>query len=210
MAPHLFFHSVSSDTELKRALYYTIFKLNKLWSEDMGILKVFEDERKFVLGQIDLLYDSIENLRYEGKMSFRKNARLINQTVQHLKPILTHHKDLDDQVIFPYAGKHIPILEPMINFLKAERNEFIAQLESFEVLFEEFVSHKKGVSNYMLLEKLIDKGAYVVCIVRNHIQAEIEGIYKVLDQKLKLVEKKELCQLIQKNAAGFKKDFKIL
>ncbi len=164
----------------------------------MYILRSFEEEKNLVLEKFDLLYDSIQNLHYEGKMSFSKNMRIINETVQQLKPILANHMNLDDQVIFPFASNNIPILEPMINFLKAERNEFIAQLESFEVLFQEFIQHKTGVANYMLLEKMREKGIYVVCIVRNHMQAEIEGIYKVLDQRLKFVEKKELFRLIQK------------
>ena len=50
----------------------------------------------------------------------------------------------------------------------------------------------------MLLEKMREKGIYVVCIVRNHMQAEVETVYKVLNQKLKLIEKKELSRLIQK------------
>ncbi len=164
----------------------------------MDILKSFEEEKNFVLEKLDRLYDSIQNLHYEGKMSLQKNTKIINETVQHLKPILTNHMDLDNQVIFPFAGKHIPILEPVINFLKAERREFIAQLESFEVLFQEFSQRSNSSVNYMLLEKLREKGVYVVCIVRNHMQAEIEAVYKVLDQKLKLVEKKGLSHLIQK------------
>ena len=165
----------------------------------MDILKSFEEEKNLVLEKLDLLYESIQNLHYEGKMSLPKNTRIINETVQHLKPILTNHMNLDDQVIFPFASKHIPILDPMINFLKAERNEFTAQLKSFEILFQEFIQRNSVAANYMLLEKLREKGIYVVCIVRNHMQAEIEVVYKALDQKLKLVEKKELFRLIQKH-----------
>ncbi|HLF18417.1 MAG TPA: hypothetical protein VI749_05930 [Candidatus Omnitrophota bacterium] len=164
----------------------------------MNILRSFEEEKNLVLEKLDLLYDSIQNLHYEGKMSFSKNTKVINETVQQLKSILMNHMDLDDQVVFPFVSKHVPILEPMINFLNSERNEFTAQLKSFEVLFQGLIQGHAGAVNYMLLEKLREKGTYVVCIVRNHMQAEIEGIYKVLDQKLKLVEKKELYRLIQK------------
>lgn len=175
----------------------------------MNIPKSFENEKNLVLEKLDLLYDSIQNLHYEGKMSFQKNTRIINETVQHLKPILTNHMNLDDQVIFPFARTHIPILEPAINFLKAERNEFTAQLESFEILFQEFIQRNNGTVICMLLEKLREKGTYVVCIVRNHMQAEIEMVYKVLDQKLKLAEKKLLFRLMQKYMKNTKTSSKI-
>jgi len=162
----------------------------------MDVLKSFEDEKNLVLEKLDLLYESIQSLHYEGKMSLQKNIRVIYGIVQHLKPILVNHTNLDEEVIFPFAGKHIPILEPMINFLKAERNEFNAQLESFEVLINEFNHGTDNSTNYMLLEKLCDKGTYLVCIVRNHMQAEIEGVYNVLDQRLNLFEKKALFEKI--------------
>lgn len=165
----------------------------------MNILKSFEDEKTLVHQKLDLLYESIQNLHYEGKMSLQKNMRRINETVQHLKPILSNHTALDEQVIFPFASKHIPVLEPMINFLKAERREFTAQLESFEVLFQEFIQRSNSSVNDMLLGRLREKGIYIVCIVRNHMQAEIEGIYKILEQKMTLVEKRELYHLIQKH-----------
>ena len=175
----------------------------------MDILKSFEEEKNFVLEKLDRLYNSIQNLYYEGKMSLQKNSTIINETVQHLKPVLMNHTDLDNQVIFPFASKHIPILEPVINFLKAERKEFITQLESFEILFQEFSQRNNSFVNYMLLEKMREKGIYVVCIVRNHMQAEVETVYKVLNQKLKLIEKKELSRLIQKRMNDKKKGLNI-
>ena len=163
----------------------------------MNIHKSFEEEKNFVLEKLDLLYDAIQNLHYEGKMSLQKNTRIINETIRDLRPLLTNHLNLDDHIIFPFASKRIPMLEPMINFLKAEHNEFTAQLESFEMLFQEFIQRNISAVNNIPLEKLREKGAYVVCIMRNHMQAEIEGIYKVLDQRLKLVEKRELFHLMQ-------------
>ena len=165
----------------------------------MNIFKSFEEEKNFVLEKLDLLYDSIQDLHCEGKISFQKNMKLINETIQQLKPILANRANLDDQVIFPFASKHIPLLEPMINFLKAERNEFTAQLKSFEVLLQKLIQGHTGAANHALLKKLCEKGTYVVCIARNHVQAEAEGVYKVLDQKLKFFEKKELHKFIHEH-----------
>lgn len=165
----------------------------------MDVLKSFENEKRIVLEKLDFLHESIQNLHYEGKISLQKNVKNIEKTVQYLKELLMEHMKLDEEVIFPFASKQIPILDPMINFLKAERNEFNANLASFEILFQEFIAENNLSINHMLLEKLREKGTYVVCIVRNHVQTESEGIYKVLDQRLHLAEKKELYQLISKH-----------
>lgn len=164
----------------------------------MNILRSFEHEKSFVFEKLDLLYEALQNLHYEGKVLLLKNARLISETVQQLKPILRNHADLDEQVIFPFASKHIPILQIMIAFLKAERNEFTIQLNSFDVLFNELTQCHDDNTKQVLLEKIRVKGVYSVCIVRNHMQAELEGVYKVLESKLKLIEKQELYSLIQR------------
>lgn len=158
----------------------------------MRFLTSFEREKEHVLSQLDQLFEAIQGLHYEGKMSLQKNIRTIQTIVNGLRPILDEHARLDHDVIFPFAVKHIPILEPMVNFLQAERKEFFAQLESFDVLVQKFGAEDSDGMNVLFLEKLREKGTYIVCIIRNHMQAEIEGIYKVLDKRLTLPEKREL------------------
>ncbi len=165
----------------------------------MEILASLEKEKSIVLARLDFLHESIQNLHYEGKMSLQKNVRNIEESIKCLKEILSNHIKRDDEIIFPFAVKHIPILDPMINFLKAERSEFETQLKTFEKLFQKFITDRNTSLNYAPPEKLREKGVYVVCIVRNHMQTEDEGIYKVLDQQLHLPEKRALCALMQKH-----------
>ena len=167
------------------------------------ILKSFKQEKNTVLEKLTLLYESIQNLQYEGKVSFQKDIKDIEEIVRGLKKILFAHMSLDEGVIFPFARRHIPRLDPMISFLNAERNEFRNQLETFEFLVGKLTEEESALEHEKIFGQLREKGVYVVCIMRNHIQAESEGVYKVLDQELHVREKAELYKFINKNIRGY-------
>lgn len=174
------------------------------------VLRYFKEEKEIVFNKLDLLQTSIQNLQYEGKVSFQKNIRNIGDSVESLKKIFLKHTALDDEIIFPFARKHIPRLDAMISFLNAERNELKSQLETFEILFHHLVDKKGKLEHYKISEQLKDKGIYVVCIMRNHIQAEREGVYNVLDKELNILEKKKLYTLLKKNIKSYQKQMKEL
>jgi hypothetical protein len=157
-----------------------------------GILAMFEQEHKQVLKELDELNESITNLQYEGKMSFAKNTRTIEKTTRFFKNKLYNHIELDEKVIFPYVQVHIPKLEPMLCFLRAERNEFKLSMENFELLFRQLKEEKNGLRQQKIIDQVKEKGMYVICLMRNHIQIEIESVYKPMDLQLHQEEKKEL------------------
>ncbi len=157
-----------------------------------SILALFASEHENVLGRLDELNESISNLQYEGKVFVGKNIKAIEKTVQFLKKKLLQHIELDEKVVFPYVQKHIPKLDPMICFLRAERNEFKLSLKNFEDTFDHLKEGKSSLRQQKTIEQMKEKGAYVICLMRNHIQTEIESVYKPMDRELHPDEKKEL------------------
>ncbi|MEI7998118.1 MAG: hemerythrin domain-containing protein [Candidatus Omnitrophota bacterium] len=157
-----------------------------------NIIAIFERESQDVLGMLDDLEEAIKNLQYEGKVSWGKNTKAIEKVVSFLRKKLLEHIQLDEDVIFPYAQKHIPKLESMIYFLRAERNEFKQNLENFELLFKQLRLEKNNQRQQKIIDQLKEKGIYVICLVRNHIQTEIESVYKSMDTQLHQDERKIL------------------
>lgn len=157
-----------------------------------SVMVLFKKEHQDVLQKLDDLNDSISNLQFEGKVFFGKNTKAIEKTVQFLKKKLLRHIELDEEVIFPYVQMHIPKLYPMLCFLKAERNEFKLSIKNFEFLSQQLRGEKNELRQQKIVDQIKEKGIYVVCLMRNHIQIEIESVYKPLDQELHLDEKKEL------------------
>ncbi len=157
-----------------------------------GVLALFTSEHENVLGKLDELNESINNLQYEGKVFVGKNIKAIEKTVSFLKKKLLQHIELDEKIIFPYVQKHIPKLDPMLSFLRAERNEFKLTLKDFESLFKQLKDEKNALKQQKIIDQMKEKGVYAICLMRNHIQIEIESVYKPIDRELHTNEKKEL------------------
>lgn len=157
-----------------------------------NLMALFSMEHQEVLSKLEELSDSINNLKYEGKLFFGKNTRAIETTMLFLKKKLMWHIKLDEEVIFPFIQMHIPKLDPMLGFLRAERNEFRLTLEHLETLSKQLGDEKDGLKQQRIIDQIKEKGIYAICLIRNHIQSEIESVYKPIDRQLHLDEKKEL------------------
>lgn len=142
-----------------------------------------------------MLHDAVNNLRYEGKVQLTKNLKILERVTKFLTDDLIPHIHLDEKVIFPYLEKHVPKLNPMLGFLRGEHCEFKESFKAFEKLFSQFKNKKTDSHRRVLIEKLRDKGTYLFCLLRNHIQAENESVYRVMDEQLHKDEKQELLKL---------------
>lgn len=157
-----------------------------------NIAGLFQREKSGVLQKLDRLDGAVRNLQYEGKMFSRKNMREIQGAVNYLKKRLFEHIAIDEEVVFPFLQKHIPRMEPLLCFLRAERSEFKLSLENFEELFEKFKDEQNGLRQRKIFEQMKEKGMYVTCLVRHHIQIEMESVYNMVDRQLHEDEKNEL------------------
>lgn len=163
-----------------------------------GMVALFAQEYQDVLEKLDGLYEATKNLQFEGKLFIGRNRKAIERVIKFLKKKLSWHIALDEKIIFPFLEVHIPKLGPVLNLLRAERNEFKANLENFESLFQQLKNEKNNSGYYKTLEELREKGIYLVCLMRNHICAENESVYKAIDQELHLDEKRGLIRQCHK------------
>ncbi|MBI5150295.1 MAG: hemerythrin domain-containing protein [Candidatus Omnitrophica bacterium] len=157
-----------------------------------NIAGVFQRERSGVLQKLDRLDEAIKNLQYESKRFSRKNMKEIQGVVNYLQNRLFEHVTLDEEVVFPFLERHIPRLEPLLCFLRAERGEFKLSLENFEMLFQKLKDEQNVLRQYKIFEQLKEKGIYVTHLVRHHIQIEMESVYNMVDRQLHEDEKNEL------------------
>ena len=81
-------------------------------------------------------------------------------------------------MVFPFVGKHIPKLEAMISFFNGEHAEFLNVFKKFQKIFSDARAEETDEKQNSLIAKLRDQGIYLVCLMRNHLQSENEGIYK--------------------------------
>ena len=138
------------------------------------------------------LKEILTNIRYEGKAALGKNLKAAAKVFDFLNGDLRSHIETEENALFPFLEKHIPKLEPIIRLLCSEHEDFRKSLQGFECALRELSDEKSGQERGKSLEKLNEQGTYLIYLLRNHIQAEAEGVYKVADRELKLKEKIEL------------------
>ncbi len=153
-------------------------------------------KHKEVLEKVDQLNDTLTNLRYEGKVHIGRNMNDIEKVLSFFNEDLLPHVKLDEMV-FTFVGTHVPKLESVIRLLQAEHKEMVVNIEVFSYLFRELENEKNESKRMEAVEKLRDKGTYLIYLMRNHIQAESEGVYKVIDRELRPEEKKTLFKMMR-------------
>ena len=150
-----------------------------------------------VMQKVDQLYEAVNNLVYEGRTSFGKNIIKIEEGIEYFREKLFPHMDFDETVIFPFIERHIPKYEQTIRFLIAEHRELRDNFESFESLCKKLKERKSDINRQKIIDKLRDKGIYLFCVIRNHLQGENESIYKAAQEQLNESEKKELLSKVR-------------
>jgi hemerythrin-like domain-containing protein len=162
-----------------------------------NIIHSLQFDNQAVMKKADQLHDVLNNLIYEGKASLGKNAAKIEETIEFFRENLFPHMNCDETVIFPFVERHLPRYEQTIRFLAAEHRELQDNFESFECLYKEFKKEKKDFNRQKIIDKLRDKGIYLFCVIRNHLQGENESIYKAAQEQLNESEKGELLSKVK-------------
>src|SRR3989338_4066747 len=96
------------------------------------VLDTFEVSHVEILKKSQQLEDVLTRLRYEGRMSFGRNVKELGALLHFLNEDLKNHVTQEERVLFPYVESHIPKLEPVINLLRSEHQEFKKNLKTFE------------------------------------------------------------------------------
>ena len=158
----------------------------------IAVVQPLQLRHQEVISKADELHEALSNLTYEGKPSFGKNIMKIEESIEFFREKLFPHMDFDETVIFPFIERHIPKYEQTIRFLIAEHRELRDNFESFESLCTKLKERKSDINRRKIIDKLRDKGIYLFCVIRNHLQGENESIYKAAQAQLRESEKKEL------------------
>ena len=175
-----------------------MFKILIHHTKEKRFSDVFGNEQKNVFKKLDQFHELLKKLKYEGKRFQPRNIRTAEGILHALKNSYAVHKKIDDDIIFPFLDRHIPRINPFLRLLTAERSEFFNILRDCEGLLQEFKNSRRPSTQSGILDRLSDKGIYAIVLIRNHIQMEMENVYKVIDEELRPVEKDRLVASLKK------------
>lgn len=156
-----------------------------------------------ILEKMDQFNEALRSIHFEGKLYTKRNLEVIRQVVKFLNTDLARHIREDEQAIFPFLEKRVPKLSPILSLLRADHSEFRDSLREFEEILNclQGAAQTHDEFNEQLV-RLREKGIYLICLMRNHLQAENEGAYHAIDQYLNEEEKRELAGRIRSFREG--------
>lgn len=165
-----------------------------------NLVELLEENHSHIFHETDRFRDILTSLRYEGRPSLGRNLKNIREVLKFFNQELVPHVRLEEEVLFPFLEVHIPKLESVIHLLQAEHEDFRRSLRNFEFLLNELEKETadQDLNHGHTIEKVRELGTYLIYLIRSHLQAEDESVYKIVNQELRSSEKKELEQRIKK------------
>lgn len=155
----------------------------------------FHQECEDILNKTEILSELLCLLRFEGKTSEGKNLRSAQSTFQSFEKELIEHMGLEDKVIFNYIEKHVPKFEAVIYLLRSEHKDIIRNLKNFKTVISRFKTAKKS-NRLKCLAEIQESGTYLIYLLKNHVQAECDSLYRAVDKYLKKDEKEQLKAMV--------------
>ncbi len=146
---------------------------------------------------IDRLHEILTDLRYEGEYLLGKNLNKVVEVLEFLKNELIWRIDVEEDVLFPFLKSHLPRLESVIALFRSEHRDFRRSLDEIQGLMARLKRGRDLRKQRRAIEAIVETGMYLTYLVRNHVLAEEESIYKVIDLELKLDEKRKLTHRIR-------------
>ena len=157
-----------------------------------NVLQDMESLQADILLKSNEFFAALNNLRYEGKAGLKRNMRTISRLNHCFRKELLPHFQADEQVVFPYVESHFPKYSPLLSFLKAEHEEIKNNFDDLDGMVSEIALGKNKPLRQGQVDRIYDRGTYIYCLIRNHIQMESEVIYRGIQKNLHPSEKKEL------------------
>lgn len=158
---------------------------------------VFEEDHRAVFAHLEILQEALSGLRYERKGLLAKNLAAIQGVSDFLERTVIPLMTLEEQVCFPYLGKHVPKLDGPIHVLTMEHQDFKAKHAELSTILQHGRTDS-GEPTPEVLRRFEEVGTYVVLLLRNHIRQEQEILFAVAGAVLKPSEKAQLLQALQR------------
>ena len=163
-----------------------------------GFLGSFENTHRTTLIEIEQLEETLNHLRFEGKASIGRNLNQIRSSLDFFQSDLLKHMELEEQVLFPFVGSHIPKLESVIHLLVSEHDDFRRNFEDLRLFLNSVANEMSELDRSKMVQKIQETATYLVYLIKNHVRVESKSVYEVVNEELKPDEKRDLEETVAK------------
>ncbi len=144
------------------------------------------------LNKMKQLDTALTGFQFEGKSSVGRNLKQVHSVLQFCDGTLMKHMKLEEQIIFPFLASHVPKLDSVLRILCSQHEDFRKSLEDLRFFVNLYSSEASKSDSSRTIHKLRELGAYLIYLLRHHMQVENESVYQVIDRELRSGERKAL------------------
>lgn len=106
------------------------------------------------------------------------------------------HLAKEESDLYPFLISHVPKLEAVVKYLIGEHEDFRETFAEIQFLLKAYEAKPSQLDREKLILRIQQSGTYLFFLFRNHVRAEREGLFRVVEETLKPEEKKEVLNLL--------------
>lgn len=117
---------------------------------------------------------------------------LMRSIAQEILP----HLAREETELYPFLVSHVPKLEAVVKYLVGEHEDFRETFSELGQLLAKFETVSGQLDREKFILRVEQSGTYLFFLFRNHVRAEREGLFRVVEEILKPEEKAEILTLL--------------
>lgn len=150
---------------------------------------------------------ALTRLRYEGKVSFRRNVHDTLNVLRRLDGHAHEHTELQERVIFPYVTRRMPRLGPLTRLFSHEHQDLRRGIRHLRRALRGLESRGSTAARGQRIARLFQEGSELALAMRLHEEGERAAFLQRAWDHFRPDEKKEFLDrvgswlIIKKHAA---------
>jgi len=162
----------------------------------LDLIAAHEDAHHTAALLMERFHEAMIHLSLPRRAGELAQWSLIQTLMRAIAKEILPHLEHEELHLYPFLVSHVPKLEAVAKYLIGEHEDFRETFSELNLRAKDF----KTVSGQLEREKLILRiqqgGTYLFFLFRNHIRAEREGLFRVVEETLKPEEKAEVLSLL--------------
>lgn len=146
--------------------------------------------------QVAFTKNTWQTLQEKSPETFLRHPK-IEKIFQFLEKTIQDHIDIEEQGIFPFLKKHIPVCSPFLLLFCSEHREIIYHLNKLTSEIDRAKRNSDLKESPITVEELNECIFFLSCLCHCHLAAEDKSIFEKLHHQLTRNEKQSLTNLIR-------------
>lgn len=148
------------------------------------IQRLIEKKQGIILQKSNYLLNRLEILNFEGKVYLRQKLQGLQSTIKEACDSFALYIKVEEEIIFPFLGMHIPRLAPHIHLFRRENVEITKTLKEIDRLLKLILSVQNTKERRKHMGILGEKTTFLHYLMVSYFELEDNNLYKSIGKEL--------------------------